>query len=95
MSRLFLKPIILAVCSATIGFAAPIPLVEFTYEKQPKFGGDFPPPVRDWEFGFSAYVGPFGNPTLFEWFDSYGTDDVGKIFPAPAHVVAGATQALA
>jgi hypothetical protein len=74
--------------------AAPIPLVEFSYEKVPQFGGVSPPPLRDWEFGFSAYSGPFGDKTLFEWFDEYGTDDVGKSFPAPMEVVNRATEAL-
>jgi hypothetical protein len=68
--------------------------VEFTYEKTPQFGGEGNPPERDWEFGFSAYAGPLGNITLFEWFDSYGTDDVGKTFSAPTEVVNGAEQAL-
>jgi hypothetical protein len=50
--------------------------------------------VRDWEFGFSGYGGPLGDVTLFEWFDLYGTDDVGKIFAAPNEVVNGAAEAL-
>jgi hypothetical protein len=71
-------------------------LVEFTYEKTPRFGGEGSPPIRDWEFGFSAYSGPDGNDvTLLEWFDVYGMDDVGNTFPAPAHVVNGAAQAFA
>jgi hypothetical protein len=81
--------------AAAPALAAPIPLVEFTYEKQPKFGGDFPPPVRDWEFQFSASLAPDGVPALFVWLGFYGMDDVGKTFPAPAHVVTGAGQALA
>jgi hypothetical protein len=75
--------------------AAPIPLVEFSYVKVPQFGGVSPPPVRDWEFGFSASLALDGNPALFEWFDSYGADDVGQSFQAPVQVVSGAAQALA
>jgi hypothetical protein len=75
--------------------AQPISLVEFTYEKVPIFGGVSPPPVRDWEFGFSASLSPDGVPPLFVWFDVYGTDDVGKTFPATAEIVEGAAQALA
>jgi hypothetical protein len=85
--------VVFACCSARSDAA--VPLVEFSYEKTPQFGGEGNPPVRDWEFAFSAYAGPTGNPTFFEWLDFYGTDDVGKTFPAPVAIVQGARSALA
>jgi hypothetical protein len=73
--------------------AAPLLLVEMNYQTL-RYGGEGDPPVRDWEYGFSAYPS-FDGPPLFEWFDVYGVDDIGKTFPAPDDVVDGAAFALA
>jgi hypothetical protein len=69
-------------------------LVEITHEKLPMFGGEGNPPVRDWEFWFSASLAPDGNPPLLQWFESYGMDDVGDSFFAPPEVVNNAAIAL-
>lgn len=50
MSRTFLLSAVLAICSIAPAVGAPMLLVKFTYEKEPKFGGVGSPPVRDWEY---------------------------------------------
>lgn len=75
--------------------AAPIPLLEFIYEKPPRFGGVGEPPVMDWEFGFwVGEQGTFPTPLYVAWVDLYGMSDIGASFFAPPHLVAGADAAI-
>jgi hypothetical protein len=92
--RILLAFTIFAICSLRSAIAAPMPLIEFSYETT-NFQGGLLPSAAPFSFLVEDERTPQPALKYVDWAGDYRPADVGVSFFAPAGIVAGANLGLA